>query len=475
MRDSGGLTRQDSSHANGEPARYRAITRANIGKYPQWSKLDPALREAVEVVSLVLPFRTNEYLINELIDWDRAPEDPIYQLTFPHRGMLEEDQYRALRELVRAGAPRERLDKEVDRIRWALNPHPAGQLTHNVPHVDGEPLPGVQHKYRETVLFFPSHGQTCHAYCSFCFRWAQFVGIQDLKFASREADHLAAYLRRNRQVTDVLFTGGDPMIMKTEVFRRYIEPLLEIESVRTIRIGTKAPAYWPQRFVTDGDADDLMRLFERIVDSGKHLAVMGHYSHPVEFSTDVAQQAVRRIRSTGANIRMQSPVIRHVNDDAGVWADMWRTGVSLGAIPYYMFVERDTGAKNYFEMPLVRCWNIFRNAYQQVSGLARTVRGPSMSCFPGKCHVLGVTTIGDERAFVLEYLQAREPDLVRRPFFAKYNPRATWYDHLEPFSEADEPFFLQSAPATTPLTLKGGEADRGPDEDGQTRRFMSNN
>ena len=45
----------------------------------------------------------------------------------------------------------------------------------------------MQHKYRETVLFFPSQGQTCHAYCTYCFRWAQFVGLDDLKFASREA------------------------------------------------------------------------------------------------------------------------------------------------------------------------------------------------------------------------------------------------------------------------------------------------
>jgi KamA family protein len=323
-------------------------------------------------------------------------------------------------------------------------------MTHNVPMLDGEPVEGMQHKYRETTLFFPSHGQTCHAYCTFCFRWAQFVGMEDLKFASKEGDQLARYLRANPRVTDVLLTGGDPMVMKTRVLERYIEPLLDIPSLRTIRIGTKSVAYWPQRFVSDADADDLIRLFERIADAGKHLALMGHYSHAVELSTPVAQDAVRRIRSAGGNIRMQSPVIRHVNDDAGAWVDLWTTGTQLGCIPYYMFVERDTGAKRYFEMPLVRCWNIFRNAFQQVPGTARTVRGPSMSCFPGKCHILGVSDIGDEQVFVLEFLQAREPDLVRRPFFAKYDPRASWYDHLRPFGKADEPFFITPDAAPKP-------------------------
>jgi KamA family protein len=392
------------------------------------------------VVSAVLPFRTNEYVMNALIDWDRVPEDPMYQLTFPQRGMLGEREYQTIADLLTSGSSKESLQSATDRIRRRLNPHPAGQMTHNVPRLDGAPLPGMQHKYRETVLFFPSAGQTCHAYCTFCFRWAQFVGAPDLKFAAREVEHLVAYLEAQPQITDVLITGGDPMIMKTSVLRRYIEPLLDLDQVLTIRIGTKAVAYWPQRFVSDDDADDLMALFDDVVNAGKQLALMGHYTHPVELSTDVAQEAVRRIRNTGANIRMQSPVIRHVNDHADTWAELWRRGVALGCIPYYMFIERNTGAKDYFDMPLVDVWHIFRGAYQQVSGMGRTVRGPSMSAFPGKVKIVGVAQIGNVRAFVLEYIQARNPELVRQPFFAKFDPRATWYDQLEPLTERDRPF-----------------------------------
>jgi L-lysine 2,3-aminomutase len=280
--------------------------------------------------------------------------------------------------------------------------------------------------------------------------------MEDLKFASKEGDQLAAYVRANPNITDVLFTGGDPMVMKSKIFARYVEPLLDIEHLDTIRIGTKSVAYWPQRYVTDADADELLRIFEKVTKSGKQLALMGHYTHPVELSTNVARDAVRRIRSTGANVRMQSPVVRNVNDSAGVWSDLWRTGVRLGAIPYYMFVERDTGARGYFEMPLVRCWNLFRNAYQRVSGMARTVRGPSMSCFPGKCHILGVTEVAGEQVFALEFLQAREPDLVRRPFFAKYDPKATWYDQLEPYAESDRDFFItpDETPPLTELTVR---------------------
>lgn len=423
--------------------RFKPITRANVAKTPYWARLSPDLQEAVMVVSAVLPFRSNEYVARELIDWDRVPNDPIFQLTFPQKGMLSEGNYETIARLVRAGASHDEIERAAERIRFQLNPHPAGQMTHNVPKHHGVAVRGVQHKYRETCLFFPSNGQTCHAYCTFCFRWAQFVGNEDLKFASHEASTLVDYLREHRWVTDVLFTGGDPMIMGTKVLKRYIEALLDpdLEHVQTIRIGTKSVAYWPQRFVTDPDADELIALFDRVVASGKHLAVMGHYSHPTELSTPIAEQAVQRIRSTGANIRMQSPLIRHVNDDAVAWADLWRTGVRLGAVPYYMFVERDTGARQYFEVPLVKAWEIFRKAYSRVSGLARTVRGPSMSAFPGKVHIVGVSQIGDERVFVLEYLQARDPSLVRRPFFARFDPTASWFDQLKPFSERDQEFF----------------------------------
>jgi KamA family protein len=391
----------------------------------------------MKAVSAVLPFRVNSHVVEELIDWSNIPDDPLYQLTFPQPEMLRLPDYARMLSLVRREASSDELKAAARQIQFKLNPHPAGQLELNVPKVGNQPVPGLQHKYRETVLFFPAAGQTCHAYCTYCFRWAQFVGIDELKFANREAQTLADYLREHPEVTSVLFTGGDPMVMKTSVLRRYLEPLLDpsLEHVASIRIGTKAPAYWPHRFVTDPDADDLLRLFEEVRASGRHLALMAHYSHPRELMPDVAQEAVRRIQSAGATVRCQAPLIRRVNDSADVWAEMWRKQVRLGAVPYYMFVERDTGPKNYFEVPLVRAWEIFVDAYKQVSGLGRTVRGPSMSATPGKVLVSGVATVRGEDVIVLRFLQGRNPDWVGRPFFAKYDPNATWLDDLEPAFE----------------------------------------
>ncbi len=424
------------------PKTYAGYSLHNYRQIPQAAGLSPDALEAIEVVGRVLPFKTNNYVTDELIDWSRVPDDPIFTLTFPRRQMLDRRHYAYVRRLIQAETPESAIRDAVNRIRLTLNPNPAGQ-EHNVPMLGDVKLKGVQHKYRETVLFFPSQGQTCHAYCTFCFRWPQFSGMTGYRFAMKEGDLLRSYLRLHRGVTDILFTGGDPMTMSASVLAGYIEPLLapEFNHIRTIRIGTKSLAYWPYRFLTDPDSDDLLRIFDRVAAAGKNIALQAHFNHPVELSTDAVAAAIRRIRSTGAQIRTQSPVLRHINDAPEVWSAMWRRQVDLGCIPYYMFVARDTGAKHFFELPLERCWEIFRKAYRSVSGVCRTVRGPSMSDTPGKVQLLGVSEVHGEKVFVLRFLQGRDPRWVDIPFFAKYDPRATWFDQLEPAFGEPEFFF----------------------------------
>jgi L-lysine 2,3-aminomutase len=254
---------------------------------------------------------------------------------------------------------------------------------------------------------------------------------------------LIDYLQEHPEITDILFTGGDPMMMSAKAMSVYIDALLEanLPHLQNIRIGSKTLAFWPYRYVTDPDAKDMLSLFRKVVESGKHLAFMAHVSHPVELSTGIAQEAVGRIRDSGAEIRTQSPVLNHVNANAETWAEMWKKQVSLGMIPYYMFVARNTGAKDYFAIPLNRTWQIFRKAYSQVSGICRSVRGPSMSTNPGKVQIVGVTRIGDEKVFVLNFLQARNPDWVGRPFFAAYDEEAEWLTELKPAFGEKEFFY----------------------------------
>jgi L-lysine 2,3-aminomutase len=276
------------------------------------------------------------------------------------------------------------------------------------------------------------------------------VGVEGLRFAAREVDALVAYLRQHREVTDVLVTGGDPLIMSSALLRKNIDALLGdgLEHITTIRIGTKALSHWPYRFTTDRDADDLLRLFESVRRRGREVALMSHFSHPRELTTGAVRHAVRRVRDAGAVVRCQAPVLRQINDSSDVWADLWLQQVRLGMVPYYMFVARNTGPHAYFDIPLARSLEIFSDAFSRVSGLGRTVRGPVMSTTPGKVLVDGIATVEGLQVFVLKMIQGRDPAWANRVFFARFDPEATSFDQLRPASGSRRFFFEAAAPSS---------------------------
>ncbi len=179
-------------------------------------------RVALKAVSTVLPFRVNDYVLRELIDWDDIPNDPHLSADLSTGGDARSGRLPSARrygcqgrrrrasaaascsDIHHANEPESRLARRSSTYRWST----ASRCL------------GCQHKYRETVLFFPVQGQTCHAYCTYCFRWAQFVGDKDLRFAARDVEQLVRYLREHDEVTDVLITGGDPMVMSAGLLRR---------------------------------------------------------------------------------------------------------------------------------------------------------------------------------------------------------------------------------------------------------------
>ena len=151
--------------------KYIPYTLSNFTSIPQIQKLPEEQIKEIELVGQVLPFKTNNYVVEHLIDWKKVPDDPIFILTFPQKEMLPPGRFEILERLIEEKADEKEISTFIEQIRLEMNPHPAGQIEHNVPVLGDDILYGMQHKYNETVLFFPSQGQTCHAYCTFCFRW----------------------------------------------------------------------------------------------------------------------------------------------------------------------------------------------------------------------------------------------------------------------------------------------------------------
>ncbi|MCP4049263.1 MAG: 4Fe-4S cluster-binding domain-containing protein [bacterium] len=400
---------------------------------------DDRLNERL-AVARIFPFKATEHVLS-LINWDNYKTDPIFHLIFPQPEMLSKEELDQI-----LNTPENELPEVINKIRLTKNPNPAGQ-EFNRPVLELEDheeiVDGIQHKYEQTVLVFPERGQNCFAFCSYCFRAPQFWGGEN-KFSERTPERMISYLTQHKEVTDVLFTGGDPLTMKASELEKFIIPLLEnpeLSHIQNIRIGTKALTFYPQLFLNDPDTDKLFSLLEKITSAEKHVTVMAHFSNPNELKHPDTIKAVKKIKSYGISIRSQAPTMRNINDSADIWAEMWQLQVKLGIIPYYMFITRDTGPKDYFEVPLAEAYNIYIKAREKVSGLGHTVRGPSMSCSPGKICVMGIETLNNEKVFILKFLQARNPEWQERVFFAEYDPNAHWISDLKPAFGEKEFFF----------------------------------
>jgi hypothetical protein len=116
-----------------------------------------------------------------------------------------------------------------------------------------------------------------------------------------------------------------------------------------------------------------------------------------------------------------------------------------------MFITRDTGARDYFALPLQKALGIYEKSCAKLSGLAKTARGPVMATSQGKIEISGVAEFPGERVFVLKFLQSRDPEWLYRPFFARFDDQAVWFDHLTPAFGAERFFFEETVEATVPL------------------------
>ncbi len=415
--------------------RFVTYNAKNFRKIEYLRYLSEDVKKEIEIVSKVIPFKTNNYVVDYLIDWDNYQDDPIYILNFPNRHMLREEHYEMVRRGVEQNLPERELYKIINKIRMGLNPHPAQQIT-NVPELNGEKLRGVQHKYQDIVLFFPTQGQSCHAHCTFCFRWPQFTKELDLQFSMREIDKVIAYIRNHEYVHELLFTGGDPMIMSPVTLNQYITKILdaELDNLEVIRFGTKSLSYWPFTFLPafNEEAEEMLTMFKRIVDRGIHLSIMAHFNHYVELDNEIVQEAISNIRSTGAQIRTQAPILNHINNSSEIWAKMWTNQVNLGLVPYYMFVERETGPYEYFQIPLKEAYQIYTDAVRTTGSLAKTLTGPVMSASNGKVHIMGIVEnpLDGEKYFMMQYVRHRDYKETYKPFFMNYEENATWVDQL---------------------------------------------
>lgn len=343
------------------------------------SDLSAEEREVGAKVSEKFVFRTNDYY-QGLIDW-QDPDDPIRRLVIPDA-----------KELNEWG----RLDASHEELYTAV--------------------PGLEHKYSDTALLLCN--DVCGAYCRFCFRKRLFMDDNDE--VVRDVTAGIEYIRRHPEISNVLLTGGDPLIMSTSKLEPIIRRLREIPHVKIIRLGSKMPAFNPYRIIED---PALHAMFERYStpDAGR-IYVMCHFNHPVEL-TPVAKEGLQCLQDHSVITINQTPMIRGINDDPAVLSELMNELSYLGVPPYYVFQCRPTEGNESYSVPIEEAYGIFSAAVQKMSGLAKRARF-SMSHVTGKIEVLGLT----EDRILFKYHRAANPRHVGRILMFRRNPDAFWFD-----------------------------------------------
>jgi len=350
---------------------------AAFKKTPYYAKLPSTEQEIFNLLTSVFHFKVNNYVLEHLIKWEDVPHDPIYKIIFPRKDMLPPFYYEQLKTLHRVGINQKALGAFVEQVKQRIYPV-VRKNTASMPHVNGKHVKGLYSNFDTIVSLFPDPMvKTCHAYCSYCFRWIMFNNREVQEETSyRDPQTPVEFLQQNPQISDVLFTGADPLVLKAETLKKYVDPILEIDSVEVVRFSSKSLAWWPYRFTTDADAKAVLELFEYIQSKGRHVNFCAHFTHAQELENEVVKEAIQNIRATGANIRCQGPMVQGINDTAQDWIDLWTSQIQLGMIPYYMFVEADHHSESCFRVPLAKSLKIFQEAQRKTTGLARTVRGP---------------------------------------------------------------------------------------------------
>ena len=366
-------------------ARPKPMTAASkvryITKLDKLDRLTDDERAALQPVADRYAFRLNDYYAG-LIDWD-DPNDPIRRLVVPRTDEL--DEYGKL----------DASDEDANTVHR-----------------------GVQHKYVDTALLLCN--EVCGAYCRYCFRKRLFMNDNDE--ATNDVSAGMAYIRENDQITNVLLTGGDPLLMSTRRLAEIIDELAGIPHVRIVRIGSKMPAFDPWRLRRDRN---LRTLFRRYATGSTRIYLMAHFDHPRELTPEAVAE-LEAYQDCGVTCVNQCPLIRGINDAPTVLAEMWEKLSFAGCPPYYLFQGRPTAGNSPYEVPITAGLDIFQQALKNGSGLARRARYV-MSHASGKIEIMAA----DAESIYLRYHQAKDPNDLGRMLIAPRDDRAAWLDDLE--------------------------------------------
>lgn len=219
------------------------------------------------------------------------------------------------------------------------------------------PVKGIVHRYPDRVLFKPAN--VCAVYCRYCFR-REMVGPGSDILSKDERGAALQYIRDNKNIWEVILTGGDPLVLSPRLLGEMLDELEQIEHVHTVRIHTRVPVADPARITPD-----LLQTLKR----EKPIYVVLHINHAQEV-TPAAQTALKDLHEQGCTLLSQSVLLKDVNDNADVLEDLFRTLITLRVKPYYLHHPDMAPGTSHFRLSIAEGQAIMTQLQGRLSGIA---------------------------------------------------------------------------------------------------------
>lgn len=348
--------------------------------------LGPDEEKDLRQIHTIHPLNIPRYYLS-LVDPD-DPHDPIRKLCVPDS-----------QELVVAGSMGE------------TTADPYGDDKHDKGN-------GVLHKYGYTALVVTS--EYCAMYCRHCFR-KRMVGLPNEQTV-KNFENAAEYIAEHPEITNVVMSGGDPLMLPTSVLKKMLDALRDIPHLNHVRIGSRVPVSYPIRLFDD-ELIELLRDFNQ----QKTLFLPTHFNHVREI-TDIAAEGVKRVRNAGITVNNQAVLLNGVNADVESLVNLMNGLLRIGVNPYYLYQCMPVArVRHHFQVSLKEGVDLVDTARRYFDGYAKRFKyiiGHDI----GKLEICG--RIGNK--IVLKQLHARQghEDEVSRLLVRELTENGGWLDDL---------------------------------------------
>ena len=276
-------------------------------------------------------------------------------------------------------------------------------------------IQGLQHRYSETALLVVN--DICASYCRYCFRKRLFSPEYMKNETIDDLEDALIYIKEHKEITNVLLSGGDPLLTSVKRLEKILNLLADIEHIEFIRIGTKMLSFLPQRIIED---IQLRKLFEKIVKK-KSLIIISHFDHANEISMET-KEAVLLLNKIGINIYSQGVLLKDINNTKKDIKNLLNKLIQTNITPYYLFHALPVLGSTHFQTTIENTVNIMEKVSQELAGISKSVRF-ILPHYTGKVEILGK----DKDSFYFKYHEARKKQNIGKLFKVKRDNEKTWF------------------------------------------------